>query len=60
MRVRYEPGPSGFHGGEGHQIVQAVTLIGDLTVDQRTRLEGVIDKCPVHKTLSAGISIVDA
>ena len=58
MKVRYEPGPSGLHGGEGHRIVQAVTLIGDLTAEQRTRLESVIDKCPVHKTLSEGIPIV--
>jgi len=58
VRARYEPGPSGVSGGEGHRIIQTVTLIGDLTPEQRTRLESVIERCPVHKTLSSGIPIV--
>ena len=60
VKVRYEPGPSGLSGSEGHRIVQSVSLIGDLTSDQRTRLESVVERCPVHKTLSAGVPIVAA
>ena len=60
VQVRYEPGPSGLPGSEGHRIVQSVTLIGDLTAEQRARLESVIERCPVHKTLSAGVPIVAA
>lgn len=57
VRVRYEPGPSGLAGGEGQRIVQTVTLIGDLTAEQRNSLEHLTERCPVHKTLSSGVSI---
>ncbi len=60
VTVRYEPGPSGLAGGEGHRFVQAVELIGDLTSEQLGRLESVIDRCPVHRTLSSGIPVVAA
>jgi putative redox protein len=30
---------------------------GDLTDDQRSRLMGVADKCPVHRTLKSEIDI---
>jgi putative redox protein len=60
VNVRYEPGPSGLSGSEGHRIVQSVTLIGELTSEQRSRLESIIDRCPTHKTLSAGVPIVAA
>ena len=58
VKVRYEPGPSGLSGSEGHRIVQSVTLIGDLTGEQRSRLESLVERCPTHKTLSSGIPIV--
>ena len=60
VKVRYEPVPSGLPGSEGHRIVQSVTLIGDLTGEQRSRLEGIIERCPTHRTLSAGVPIVAA
>ena len=60
VKARYEPGPSGLSGSEGHRIVQSVGLIGDLTSEQRTRLESLIERCPTHKTLSSGVSIVAA
>jgi uncharacterized OsmC-like protein len=60
VKVRYEPGPSGLSGSEGHRIVQSVTLIGELTSEQRSRLESIIERCPTHKTLSAGVPIVAA
>ena len=58
VKVRYEPGPSGVEGREGHRLVQSVELIGDLTSEQRSRLESIIERCPTHKTLSSGIPIV--
>jgi putative redox protein len=60
VTVRYEPGPSGLDGSEGQRFVQAVELIGDLTAEQRSRLESIIERCPVHRTLSSGIPIVAA
>ena len=60
VKVRYEPGPSGLSGSEGHRIVQSVALMGDLTSEQRSRLESLIERCPTHKTLSSGLPIVAA
>ena len=57
VKVQYEPGPSGLSGSEGQRFVQSVELVGDLTSEQRTRLEGIIERCPVHRTLSSGIPI---
>ncbi|MGH7405689.1 MAG: OsmC family protein [Candidatus Methylomirabilales bacterium] len=59
VQVRYEPGPSGRHGSEGQRLVQTVELVGDLTAEHRARLEGLIERCPTHKTLSSGIPILD-
>jgi putative redox protein len=60
VRVRYEPGPSGRHGSDGQRLVQAVELVGDLTAEQRAKLESLIERCPTHKTLSFGIAILDS
>ncbi len=35
-----------------------VTLIGDLSADQKTRLLGIANKCPIHKVLSNPIEIL--
>lgn len=40
------------------QITRTITLTGDLTEQQRTRLLEIADKCPVHKTLENQIHIV--
>ena len=58
VKVRYEPGHSGREGSEGQRLVQTVELVGDLTSEQRSRLESLVERCPTHKTLSSGIPIV--
>jgi putative redox protein len=39
------------------RIDRELTLVGTLTDEQRVRLLEIADKCPVHRTLSAGIVI---
>lgn len=48
-------------GTEGfvHRIERAVTVEGDLTDDQRARLQEIAHKCPVHKTLTSQIVVAD-
>ena len=38
-------------------IDRVITLEGDLTDDQRSRLMEIADKCPVHRTLKSEIDI---
>ncbi|MCM3869186.1 MAG: OsmC family protein [Pyrinomonadaceae bacterium] len=42
-----------------HRIERAVTFEGNLSDEQRARLEEISHKCPVHKTLTSEIVIVD-
>lgn len=42
-----------------HRIERSVTVEGDLTDEQRARLQEIAHKCPVHKTLSSEIVIAD-
>jgi len=42
-----------------HRIERAVTVEGDLTDEQRTRLQEIAHKCPVHKTLTSEIVIAE-
>ena len=39
------------------QFVRKLTLVGDLTPDQKTRLLEIADKCPVHKTLHSSVEV---
>ena len=39
------------------RIERVITLEGDLTAQQRTRLMEIADKCPVHRTLTSEINI---
>ena len=39
------------------RIDRAITLAGDLTQDERTRLLQIADKCPVHRTLTSEVEI---
>jgi putative redox protein len=42
-----------------HRIERSVTVEGDLTDEQRTRLQEIAHKCPVHKTLTSQIVVAD-
>src|SRR5678809_641710 len=42
-----------------HRIERSVTLTGPLSDEQRTRLQEIAHKCPVHKTLTSPIVIAD-
>jgi putative redox protein len=42
-----------------HRIERSVTVEGDLTDEQRTRLQEIAHKCPVHKTLMSNIVVAD-
>ncbi|HKP46721.1 MAG TPA: OsmC family protein [Pyrinomonadaceae bacterium] len=42
-----------------HRIERAVSFEGDLTNEQRTRLQEIAHKCPVHKTLTSQIVVSD-
>jgi putative redox protein len=42
-----------------HHIERAVEFEGDLTEEQRTRLQEIAHKCPVHRTLTSEIAITD-
>ncbi len=49
------------HSTEGfvHRIERKVTVEGDLTEEQRARLQEIAHKCPVHKTLTSEIVIAE-
>ncbi len=40
------------------QFVRVVALVGDLDDAQRQKLLEIADKCPVHRTLEAGVEVV--
>ena len=46
------------HKEDGLQVfVREVSVQGDLDADQRARLIEIANKCPVHKTLTAGSKV---
>jgi putative redox protein len=45
--------------GYVHKIERAVIIEGDLTDEQRERLQEIAHKCPVHKTLTSKIVIAE-
>lgn len=47
------------HEGYIHRIERSVSVTGQLTDEQRTRLLEIAKKCPVHKTLTSPIIIAD-
>src|SRR6266404_3956054 len=40
-----------------HHIERTVTFLGDLSPEQKARLQEIAHKCPVHKTLTSQIVI---
>ena len=48
-------------GTEGfvHRIERSVSVEGDLTDEQRTRLQEIAQKCPVHKILTSKIVVAE-
>ena len=45
--------------GYVHRIERAVSLSGELSDEQRARLQEIAHKCPVHKTLTSEIIIAE-
>lgn len=45
---------------DGYRLTRKISLKGDLTEEQRTRLLDIANKCPVHKMLTGKISIDSA
>ena len=45
--------------GYVHRIERSVIFEGNLTEEQRARLQEISDKCPVHKTLTSEIVITE-
>jgi putative redox protein len=44
-------------GAHLDRLDRDLTLVGSLTPEQRQRLLEIADRCPVHRTLSAGVRI---
>jgi putative redox protein len=42
-----------------HRIERSVSIEGDLSDEQHARLQEIAHKCPVHKTLTSPITIVE-
>jgi uncharacterized OsmC-like protein len=45
--------------GYVHRIERTVTFEGNLTQDQHVRLQEIAGKCPVHRTLTSPIIVVE-
>ena len=45
--------------GYVHRIERSVSFVGNLTEEQRARLNEISHKCPVHKTLTSPIVIAE-
>jgi putative redox protein len=42
-----------------HHFERAVELLGDLTEEQRARLQEIAHRCPVHRTLTHEIAVTE-
>ena len=43
--------------GDVGVLTRRITLVGDLDDEQRDRLRGIADRCPVHRTLEGSIEV---
>ena len=43
---------------EGNEITRDITLVGDLTAEQRASIIAIAEKCPIHHLLKRGAQIV--
>ena len=43
--------------GKVDQFQRSITLVGNLSEDQRERLMEIANRCPVHRTMEAEISV---
>jgi len=61
QRIHFQDCQECEHTKEGfiHRIGRSVTFEGNLTAEQRSRLQEIAHKCPIHKTLTSEIVIVD-
>jgi len=41
------------------RITSRVRIAGDFDEEQRKRLSQIVERCPVHKTLAAGVTMAD-
>jgi putative redox protein len=48
---------NGINGEGAYNITRQVAILGNLDAEQRQRLLEIADKCPVHRTLTGGITI---
>ncbi|MEI5098309.1 OsmC family protein [Streptomyces sp. PmtG] len=55
VSLRHErvPAADRTEGGPGDHITREIRLVGDLSAEQRQRLIGIAEKCPVHRTLTS-------
>jgi uncharacterized OsmC-like protein len=61
QRVHFKDCQECEHTKEGfiHRIGRSVAFDGNLTDEQRSRLQEIAYKCPIHKTLTSEIVVVD-
>lgn len=57
MRVELQFGPDGAPAPGVSDIRRRITLLGDLSAEQRQRLLEIANKCPIHKVLTGEVRI---
>lgn len=59
VRIRHERIHARDQGEDGRmdRLHREIELIGDLDAEQRERLMSIADRCPVHRTLEAGVVV---
>jgi putative redox protein len=51
VRLRHTKVPAEGGSGPVERIDREITLVGDLTPDQRRRMLEIAERCPIHRTL---------